>query len=588
MEKLTGRDLYKIFEYGTMFVSEQRKHLNDINVFPVPDGDTGNNLVHTLKTIIRESQEEDSFFEMLDSISASALIGARGNSGVIFSQFVNGLSKASPQKEEIEITEFAQMIEEGYNYTYNSLSNPVEGTIITVMREFALVMKDALHIGLGSLEELFGYVSSKMKDALQRTTQLLSVLEANNVVDSGALGFVLFLRGADSYFKKEELNLQIAENVHIEDVHHFEGDVTFRYCTEVLFESVDDQVDIKNDLTSFGDSIIVADGKYFKRVHIHTNHPELVVEYINQIGRIETHKADDMKLEMNLKNSSKSRVLVTDSIADIDYNLLEENNVVVIPVNVDLDNVTYLDKLTINNEIIFNKLKTCKEYPKTATPTVKYINDLFSKLLLQFDEVIVVAVSKGLSSTYSVIEREVNKLVENGNAIYVVDSKNNSVSEGLIVLKAIEMMNANLDTNKIVEELNRLTNNTEILVCLETFEYAMKSGRVPKIVGKVGMSFGLRPIMTLKNGKGSAFSMAMSQKSIMKKIVKYVKKDLKTHGVEEYAIVHCENPELAKEFEEVFRKEIGKPPRYITEISSAIAIFSGLGSVAIGYIKHDL
>jgi hypothetical protein len=587
MELINGNDLYKMFEYGTVFVVEKRKHLNDINVFPVPDGDTGNNLVHTLKTILRESDDNYSFIDTLDSISDSALIGARGNSGILFAQFINGLRKAAPDKKEIAIDEFVSMVEEGYVYTYNSLSNPVEGTILTLMREFGTVLKEFVEIGVTNLQELFAKTYKSVVEMLNKTTELLSVLAKNKVVDSGALGFVLFVKGISSYYNKEEINIQIYENVQLEDEHHFEGDVSFRYCTEGLYvRNKTDTRELKNELSLLGDSIVIADGRNLSRVHIHTNNPDQVFGLLNNYGKLENQKVDDMALEIKLKNSKSKRVLVIDSIADIALDILEENNVVVIPVNIDFDNVMYLDKLTINNQYIFQHLDDLEEYPKTATPTIKYISNLFSKLFLMFEEVIVVSVSKGLSATHDVIFKEASKLKEKGKKIHVIDSKSNSVSEGLIVKQAVDLINKGEETESIIKKLNIYADNSEILVCLNTFEYAMKSGRVPRVVGKIGNLIKMRPIMTLKEGKGSAFGFGFSQKAITKKIKAHIVNDMKDNEIKEYAIVHCENRELANEYKKIFTEIIGKEPEYISPISSAIALFSGLGSVAIGYLKE--
>jgi dihydroxyacetone kinase-like predicted kinase len=143
MERLNGLDLFELFKAGTASVLQKRKFLNDINVFPVPDGDTGNNLVYTMQTITTESKAEDSFQATIDSISESALIGARGNSGIIFAQFVNGLRAGSTGKEQIDIIDFSKMACESVDYVSNALSNPVEGTMITVIRDWAYFLDSA-------------------------------------------------------------------------------------------------------------------------------------------------------------------------------------------------------------------------------------------------------------------------------------------------------------------------------------------------------------------------------------------------------------------------------------------------------------
>ncbi len=586
MEYINGFDLFQMFNYGTTFVIQKREKLNDINVFPVPDGDTGNNLVYTMQTISRESKAQDSFHETLESISNSALIGARGNSGVIFAQFVNGLRASSVGKEQVSLDEFADMAMGSVEHTYASLSNPVEGTMITVIKDWAISLKDTLS-AVSNIKEFFLIAFAKAEKSLERTKEQLAVLKKNNVVDSGAMGFVLFLKGINSYYNNETIEKIEYEELEIDNTHDFNEIINFRYCTEGLveYQNQEEQV-ILNALKPYGDSLIVAMGAKMFRIHVHTNTPELVFQELRNYGHIINQKVDDMIGDINMKHNKSETVIVTDSIADIDQQYLRDNNVVVIPININVGNVTYFDKLTINNQILFDLIGQSLEYPTTATPTIKYINDLFSKLLLKYKNILVIAVSSNLSATFEVLRKEVEQLKTKGKNIKLVDSRTNSVAEGLLVHRAIELLNENKNIDEIEQILNEEKNKTEILVCLETFKYAMMSGRLPKAVGKIGMFFGIRPIMTIdEKGKGAAFGFGLSQKAITKKIVKHVKKDLETQGIERYSLIHCLNQDLLEEYQQIFKDIIGKEPEYIAEVSSATAIHSGKGTVAIGYIK---
>ncbi len=586
MEYLSGKDLFQMFNYGTSFVVKKRKKLNDINVFPVPDGDTGNNLVFTMQTISRESKPLDSFHETLESISNSALIGARGNSGVIFAQFVNGLRASSTGKEKVSLKEFAEMALESVKHTYASLSNPVEGTMISVIKDWANSLKDTLS-AVTNIKEFFLIAFAKAEKSLEMTKEQLAVLKKNNVVDSGALGFVLFLKGINSYFNDEVIEEAAYEELEIDNTHDFEEEINFRYCTEGLveYENQDEEV-ILNTLKPYGDSLIVVMGSKMFRIHIHTNTPELVFSELKKFGHIVNQKVDDMIGDINMKHNSSDTVIVTDSIADIDPEFLKENSVVVVPINVSVENVNYYDKLTINNEILFDLIETSLEYPTTATPTVKYINDLFSKLLLNYKNILVITVSSKLSATHEVIKKEVDTLSAKGKNIRIVDTLTNSVAQGLLVQKAVELVKSGKGIEEIENILNEDKQKAEILVCLETFKYATMSGRLPKAVGKIGMFFGIRPIMSIdKSGKGAAFGFGLSKKSITKKIVKHVKKDLEATGIERYSIIHCLNKELLNEYIDIFTEIIGRKPEFTAEVSSATAIHSGKGTVAIGYIK---
>jgi DegV family protein with EDD domain len=586
MEYLNGFDLYQMFNYGTTFVLKKRKKLNDINVFSVPDGDTGNNLVYTMQTISRESKAQDSFHETLESISDSALIGARGNSGVIFAQFVNGLRSASRGKEKVSLDEFADMAMESVEHTYSSLSNPVEGTMISVIKDWAHSLKETLSAAK-DIKDFFLVAFAIAEKSLEKTKEQLAILKRNNVVDSGAMGFVLFLKGINSYFNKEEIEEVAYEELEITDAHDFNEEVKYRYCTEGLVEFVNQEEHvIQETLKPYGDSLIVVMGAKMFRIHIHTNTPELVFQELRQFGRIVNQKVDDMIGDINIKHDKNDTVIVTDSIADIDQQYLKDNNVVVIPLNVNVEGTTYFDKLTINNEILFDLIESDLEYPTTATPTIKYINDLFSKLLLSYKNILVIAVSSNLSATYEVIRKEVDQLKAKGKNIKLVDTLTNSVAEGLLVKRAVELLKEGKKIDEIETVLNEEKGKTEILVCLETFKYATMSGRLPKAVGKIGMFFGIRPIMSIdEKGKGAAFGFGLSQKAITKKIVKHVKKDIEHKGIERYALIHCLNEPLLEEYKVIFRDLIGKEPEYVSVVSSATAIHSGKGSVAIGYIK---
>ena len=194
LHTINGHDLYNMLQYGTSYVVNKRTTLNDINVFPVPDGDTGNNLVHTLMTISRESKASDSFCETLDSISESALIGARGNSGIIFAQFINGLRLSCDKKDEVDMEDFMKMVNHSVTETYKALSNPVEGTMLTVIREWAGYLKKFLD-KKKTIKEQFDEAYKHTESILEQTKDMLDVLKDKNVVDSGAYGFVLFLEG---------------------------------------------------------------------------------------------------------------------------------------------------------------------------------------------------------------------------------------------------------------------------------------------------------------------------------------------------------------------------------------------------------
>lgn len=586
MSELNGHDLFKMFQYGASKINARRQLLNDINVFPVPDGDTGNNLAMTLQTIVQESKNLASFYETLTSISESALIGARGNSGMIFAQFVNGLRIASLKQDSISLEEFAHMANESVKHTYQAVSHPVEGTMLTVIKSWAKGLFDFQQM-TGSVKTFFLSAYAKAKSSLQETKTQLEVLKEKNVVDSGALGFVTFLEGINSYYNAEDLNIDQLETITMIPDHNDDENDDFRYCTEGLIKHQGQQKnDIIKALQPFGDSIIVAMGERMFRVHIHTDEPAKVFQKLKSLGDIVAQKVDDMTMDIEMRKSKQTSVIVTDSIADINPEFILKHHIAVIPTHVLIDQTSYLDKISMTNDVLFDHIHSDKSYPTTATPSVASIKDLFQKLLTNYQHILVISVSSKLSATYQLVHDEIKKLQADGHHIIHVDSLTNSAAEGLLVRHAAKLLEQHQSIDEISRELEDKKKTTEILVCLETFKYAMMGGRLPKAVGKIGMFFGVRPIMSIREGKGAAFGFSLSQKGITKRIVKHIKKDMATKGIVQYALVHCLNEPLLNEYIDLFTRIIGKAPEYLAEVSSATAIHSGKGSVAIAYIKE--
>jgi len=589
MEYINGKDLYQMFNYGSYNILKERQYLNEINVFPVPDSDTGNNLASTMQAIKQNSKPNESFHYALDSISESALYGARGNSGVIFAQFCNGLRFASKGKAKVTILEFANMVNESVDFVYQSITNPVEGTMLTVISDWANSLKNIVKIEIGNIKYAFEQAFLIARKSLELTKEKLHILKKHDVVDSGALGFVLFLDGINRYYNEEELDIEEIEQIEVEHIDEHDVDVKFRYCTEglVMANKSIDQSNLRADLQSLGDSLIIAKGLNIFRVHIHTDNPEIVYERLEKYGKIISQKVDNMKLDISLKQNDKKTVIVTDSIGDLPIEYINNNNIVVIPINVQIEDVDYFDKLSINNRILFDKIAKYKEYPTTATPSIKHIEDVFLKLMEDYDELLVISVASKLSATYNLFSEAAKKLSNDNKKITVIDTLTNSITEGLLVHKASELLKSGKTVDEIVKAIDEAKQKTKILVCLKTVKYATKSGRLPKVIGAIGNFIGMRPIMSLdKEGNGEAFSIAFSKKGITKKIIKLVKKEMEEHGIERYGLVHCLNPKLLEEYTTIFTNLIGKEPKYITEVSNATAIHSGIGTVAIGYIRE--
>ena len=193
-----------------------------------------------------------------------------------------------------------------------------------------------------------------------------------------------------------------------------------------------------------------------------------------------------------------------------------------------------------------------------------------------------------LSGTYQAFVKTAKELETPEKRITVIDTRLNSGAQGLLVRHAAKLIEQGRSHDEIVEQVMQRIPRTKIFVCLNTLAYAVRGGRVPNTIGKIGMKIGLRPIMTLdKQGHGAAFGAAFSQQGLTRKIMRLTRKAMRRTGIEAYSIVHWDNLPLAKEYEEQLTRITGQAPAFISEISAAVAIHSGPGTVAVCYTAAE-
>ena len=587
LKEANGFDLLDWFSSGAQEVAAHKKYLNDINVFPVADGDTGTNLSTTLRAMVEKPARARSFAGMLKGISQSGLESARGNSGIIFASFVNGIAQECQMAEVVDVKEFSGIANRAVRHLYEAVEHPVEGTLMSIIRDWAAFLHQNVE-RFASFADMFAEAYRAALVSLEKTKTQLAVLRKNNVVDSGAAGFVRFLEGINRVFAENRTSATMAEDEPPLIV--AEEAVTYRYCTEALADvshspSAEEVLAgaARQALAELGDSLIVNSRGGRLKVHIHTNTPELVMQKLAGFGELLTQKADDMALQNRLRQWEPGGIgLITDSIADIPAEFLLENRVSVLPMGVLVHGVAYLDKTTIRLPQLFREMDSKDSYPTSSQPEPGRIQTMLTERLAQFDSLIVLSVADKLSGTYQALVQAARKLETPQKRITVIDTRLNSGAQGLLVKLAADMVAEGRTHDQIVQAVQERIPRTHIYVCLNTLAYAVRGGRVPNTVGKVGMALGMRPIMTLdKNGHGAAFGVAFSQAGLTRKIMRLVRRAMARGGIEAYSIVHGDNLPLATQYQEQLTRIIGKAPAFISEISAAVALHAGPGTVAV-------
>ena len=304
---INAKLFYEMMANGYRNLCRMENQVNDLNVFPVPDGDTGTNMARTLGggfgTVPAEDEETSTFMK---KFSKSVLLSARGNSGVILSQFIRGLSIACADKKEITLGDIHEILKQGTETAYSAVGNPVEGTMLTIIRSTSEAVENK---EFASFEECFDAIVANAKVTLQKTPEMLPVLKEAGVVDSGGMGMIYIFEGMSAYIKGDiiETDSERADIVSPVAMGSFGPDsvLEYGYCTEFVLQLMNYKTDLSRfDLQQFtkpleqmGDSIVAVHNDGIVKIHIHTFTPETVLSYGRRFGEFVSLKIENMSIQ---------------------------------------------------------------------------------------------------------------------------------------------------------------------------------------------------------------------------------------------------------------------------------------------------
>ena len=306
IESINGKLLKEIFISGANHLQNNKDLIDKLNVFPVPDGDTGTNMSLTIASAIKELKtiKSDSITDLGKALSKGSLMGARGNSGVILSQIIRGIAKSIEAKDNLSVEDFAKALKSGSDTAYKAVIKPIEGTILTVVRESSeFAIKN--HSNYKDFVEFMEALVFEAEKSLDRTPDLLKNLKDAGVVDSGGKGLVCLYEGMLSALKGSSVRLSgsgeetrsvPATGVHSDSAK--DADIKFGYCTEFILESQEvDSDTIRDIMMGYGDSLVVVGYDGVIKVHVHTNNPGKALEEALRFGQLLTIKIENMRLQ---------------------------------------------------------------------------------------------------------------------------------------------------------------------------------------------------------------------------------------------------------------------------------------------------
>ncbi len=317
--KINAKMLAKMFLAGAKNLEVKKEWINELNVFPVPDGDTGTNMTLTIMSAAKEvvNLQDEDMMTICKAISSGSLRGARGNSGVILSQLFRGFTKTIREYEEIDIPTLATATEKAVESAYKAVMKPKEGTILTVAKGMADKARELAEEGCDDMELYFRQIIEYGDEVLAKTPDMLPVLKQAGVVDSGGQGLMQVMKGAfDAFLGKEiDFTLEASKESSAKEgpASSVDQEIKYGYCTEFIILlnktfNIKNEIDFKEYLESIGDSIVVvADGDVVK-VHVHTNDPGLAIQRALKYGALSNMKIDNMRLEHQEKINKEQQM----------------------------------------------------------------------------------------------------------------------------------------------------------------------------------------------------------------------------------------------------------------------------------------
>jgi DegV family protein with EDD domain len=591
---LDGNDFANALLSGIHRVISDQEDLNRINVFPVADGDTGTNLSLSLGAVIDllDGPGEKHLGSLLASIADALLDGARGNSGAILAQFFQGVSDSAGDLTRFTTYTFSNAMSQGKEYAHDALSNPREGTILSVITAYAdAIAESVAHAADDGFPALLDGTLPDVEEALARTTSQLDALRKAGVVDAGAKGFVDLVRGMHEYVTagriapKPDLSLLYDSESVSPTVGTADG-YAYRYCTECIVTGTSiDRRKLREALTELGDSLVLAGTKRKAKVHIHVNDPADVFETGRKFGAVSAEKVDDLHRQARSSHEpGRHFAVITDSAADIADVDMERLDIHMVPCRIQFGSRGYLDKVTITTEEFYRELATNPAHPTTSQPAPGDFRRQFQFLASHFPDVISINLTGAASGTLEAARSAASRIDAAGR-VHVINSLNASLGQGLLAVVAAECAAAGMSIDAALARVRKLIPETRTFGLLRDLSYAVRGGRIPKWAGVLTRFLRLTPIIrTTGDGRVGLSGFFFGSRHRIRRFCRHVARRTELEGPLRVAVGHAACPEDAELLAARLRERLGNVERLsITDLGTALGVHGGPGALIVAF-----
>nr|WP_298123760.1 DegV family protein [uncultured Pseudoxanthomonas sp.] len=577
---------------GARRVIAARDALNRINVFPVADGDTGNNLASTLGSVLHGalSQPSQHVGDLLSRVGNDAIDGARGNSGAILAQFLHGVAERVRNLPELDARSLAAAVRQGAQSARQALAQPVEGTILSVIAAFAEEL-DAAAGEDNQVDARSGFVRAlvRARRALADTPRQMALLQRAGVVDAGAQGFVDLLEGIAEFVEGGPRAVRVrasapgaANDAAGPTVHDHAIDPTRRWCTEcLLLGEALDRDRLRAALEAGGaDSIVIAGGASRLRVHAHIGSPQVLFDACAAQGHVEGMKADDMVRQNAVAAATQSLVVVTDSAADLPDDIAERHAIGVVPARVDLDGRDYLDKVGLSTGEFYRRMAVSHQLPRTSQPPPGDFRRHFELSLAHHARVLYVGLSRALSGTLQSGEHAAAR--DPSGRVRVFDTVNAACGQALLVWRAAELAAEGCSEAEVIAELERLRPLTRMWAIAPDISHAVRGGRIPRWAAPIAKLSTLTPIAKMSaEGRMTVAGILLTRAHAPEAFARRVARQLESGPRWRVIVGHCDARPQGERLLAALRARLPISEDRLVETGAAIGAHAGQGALIV-------
>ena len=578
------------------WVTAGRDEINRINVFPVPDGDTGTNFSLTLRSVADALRAlgDSPLDNTARTAARGAVLGARGNSGMMLAHFLLGFAEALEGREQGTAQDIASAIRQGADRLYSSLDDPQEGTIITVAREAALAAERAA-ADSPDISLFMSRLLAEGEVALARTPELMAVLKEAGVVDAGGKGFVRMIEGVVRLIEGDPILPATATTGEFSSIPAAGFDVAaerdFQFCTEAMVrgEQLPSANEVRSVLREFGGSVQVVVAGDILKLHVHTDTPDAVFTCAARWGTVSATKAEDMRVQHRKLAHPERRpvAIVADSSSDLPDAVLDRHHIALVPLQVMFGDTVYRDRVELKPEAFYATMRRSRAHPTTSQPTPAEFVRVLRDARSEADEVVAVLLASRLSGTFQAGMMAAR--AANIDGVEFVDSASASLGLGLLALRGAELAESGWSARDIAEELRRVRRQSGALVTVDRFDNLLRSGRVTRGKAWLAGLLDVKPILGLDDlGSIIPVDRVRGRDNVVPRVLSLLERRLTPRPTAvRFGIAHAEAPEPAERMRRAIVAAYQPRDCFVTLATGVLGAHVGFGAWAVFYQVED-